>query len=103
MCGGVQYKARRLGFHPPLFFLLVAEIVIKPRREMDALIGLDTNYQKERHLCKFSRSFNFYEMLWRGGGGRDLGDASKEELVGGGGEKRELPSLIPADETLILV
>ena len=26
---------------------------------MDAKIGLDTNYQKERHLCKFTRSLNF--------------------------------------------
>lgn len=38
---------------------LEAEIVIKLRREMDAKIGLDTNYQKERHLCKFTRSLNF--------------------------------------------
>lgn len=39
--------------------VLEAEIVIKLRREMDAKIGLDTNYQKERHLCKFTRSLNF--------------------------------------------
>lgn len=39
--------------------VLVAEIVIKLQREMDAKIGLDTNYQRERHLCKCPRSLNF--------------------------------------------
>lgn len=49
-----EYKAR--AFEMPG---LVAEIVIKLQREMDAKIGLDTNYQKERHLCKCLRSLNF--------------------------------------------
>ena len=39
--------------------VLVSEIVIKLQREMDAKIGLDTNYQKERRLCKYLRSLNF--------------------------------------------
>lgn len=82
--------------------VLVAEIVIKLQREMDAKIGLDTNYQKERHLCKCLRSLNFSHSepsplphptpL-------SLGVRGKQK------EKRleKLPSLIPTDETLILV
>jgi hypothetical protein len=42
-----------------VILVLVAEIVIKLQREMDAKIGLDTNYQKARHLCKSLGSLNF--------------------------------------------
>lgn len=49
-----EYKARAF-----MILVLVAEIVIKLQREMDFKIGLDTNYQKERHLCKCLRSLNF--------------------------------------------
>lgn len=62
---------------------------------MDAKIGLDTNYQKERHLCKFTRTLNFSRT-----------ETEEEEMKGGGKVERErqkLPSLIPTDETLILV
>lgn len=68
---------------------------------MDAKIGLDTNYQKERHLCKFTRSLNFSsteteEEERSGGGGRQKGRERERE-------RQKLPSLIPTDETLILV
>lgn len=56
---------------------------------MDAKIGLDTNYQKERHLCKFTRSLNFSST-----------ETEEEERER---ERQKLPSLIPTDETLILV
>lgn len=65
---------------------------------MDAKIGLDTNYQKERHLCKFTRSLNFSST-----------ETEEEERRGGEveregeRERQKLPSLIPTDETLILV
>lgn len=58
---------------------------------MDAKIGLDTNYQKERHLCKFTRSLNFSSI------------ETEEEERERERERQKLPSLIPTDETLILV
>lgn len=77
--------------------VLVAEIVIKLQREMDAKIGLDTNYQKKkRHLCKYLGSLNFSlsePSL--------LCDWDEREVKGKG--IKNLPSLIPTDETLILV
>lgn len=43
-----------------VILVLVAEIVIKLQREMDAKIGLDTNYRGlEGHLCKYLGSLNF--------------------------------------------
>lgn len=42
-----------------VILVLVAEIVIKLQREMDAKIGLDTNYHGGGHLCKYLESLNF--------------------------------------------
>lgn len=87
-----EYQAR--AFVIPV---LVAEIVIKLQREMDAKIGLDTNYQQERHLCKYLRSLNFSHSA-----------PSPQPVHLGVRRQKEkrlekLPSLIPTDETLILV
>lgn len=79
--------------------VLVAEIVIKLQREMDTKIGLDSNYQKERHLCKCLRSLNFSHSE----------PSPHPVCLGVRGQKQKekrlekLPSLIPTDETLILV
>lgn len=87
-----EYNAR--AFVIPV---LVAEIVIKLQREMDAEIGLDTNYQKERHLCKCFRSLNFSHFE----------PSPHPVCLGVRMQKKKclekLPSLIPTDETLILV
>lgn len=52
---------------------------------MDAKIGLDTNYQKERHLCKFTRSLNFSstetEEEERGGEGRQKERGERETKI----------------------
>lgn len=81
-----------------VILVLVAEIVIKLQREMDAKIGLDTNYRElGGHLCKYLGSLNFSpsepSLLcdW----------IEREEK--GKRNKKKLPSLIPKDETLILV
>lgn len=87
-----EYKAR--AFVIPV---LVAKIVIKLQREMDAKIGLDTNYQKESHLCKCLRSLNFSHSEPSPSVCLSMREKQKEKKL------EKLPSLIPTDETLILV
>lgn len=91
---GIKNKYNARAFVIPV---LVTEIVIKLQREMDVKIGLDTNYQKERHLCKCFRSLNFSHSE----------PSPHLVCLGARGQKKKrlekLPSLIPTDETLILV